>query len=423
MILAKKLFGLKGDIRRFIEEVGRYAQKNNFTAYLVGGFVRDLILKRDNLDVDIVVEVDAIKLARDFSKKKKIKAALHPQFKTATFFLGNGLRIDLATARKERYPQGGALPVVEPGVLRDDLYRRDFTINAMAVVINSARLGELVDYFGGFDDIQRKKIRILHDQSFWDDPTRILRAVRFEQRFNFTLEERTLRLLKIALKAGAASSVKPPRYFQEFKKILQEPQAPQKYIKRLQGLGALKFIDSVLYVSERIFGIFESIQENVLWFEKRFSNRRELDCWLIYFMPFFLNLSIRKTEAVLEKFNISRQDREKITASKNLKRDIKNLTRQNLKPSQIYKFLKPLSYENILFLRASASSALCKRRVDAFLLQLESIKPAITGEDLKRLGILPGQHMGRILNQVLCAKIDGAVRSYRDEVALVKQLT
>src|SRR3989338_6390276 len=172
------LYGLKKEIAALVREIGETADENRLTTYVVGGFVRDLILKRKNLDLDIVVEGDAIGFARAFSKKKHAALTVYEKFGTATLRLPSGLKFDIAMGRKEAYPYSGALPVVAAGFIANDLFRRDFTINAMAVVINPQRFGELIDRFGGLGDLQRKKIRVLHEESFADDPTRILRAVR-----------------------------------------------------------------------------------------------------------------------------------------------------------------------------------------------------------------------------------------------------
>ena len=171
---------------KLIRQIGQEAAQSGIKAYLVGGCVRDLLLKKRNCDIDIVVEGDAIIFSAYLSKRYNVKAHHYGQFKTATLFFPENIRIDLATARKEHYPRPGMLPVVAAGPIYDDLFRRDFTVNAMAMSIHPSSFAEMVDYFGGYEDLKNKKIRILHEKSFLDDPTRILRAVRFEQRFHFS---------------------------------------------------------------------------------------------------------------------------------------------------------------------------------------------------------------------------------------------
>ena len=178
-----------------LEEIGRKADEQGSLAYVVGGFVRDILLRRRNLDIDVVVEGDALLLAKMYAQQHQASLTIHNRFGTAVVKLTEGYRVDFATARKERYLHPGALPIVEKGVIRDDLFRRDFSINAMAVRINRDSWGQLVDEFGGLEDIKNKKIRVLHEKSFIDDPTRILRAVRFERRFKFIIEPGTREFL------------------------------------------------------------------------------------------------------------------------------------------------------------------------------------------------------------------------------------
>ena len=185
------------DIIRLIADE---ADKKGLSSYLAGGIVRDLILKKKNLDLDVVIEKNAVEIAQIIKRKLKGTIVIHPKFKTATLELSNGLRIDFATARHEYYSKPGALPTVKKGTLSEDLFRRDFTVNAMGLCINRSRFGQLIDEFDGLKDLKAKKIRVLHAKSFVDDPTRILRAIRFEQRFNFRIEPTTVSLLKEAIK-------------------------------------------------------------------------------------------------------------------------------------------------------------------------------------------------------------------------------
>ena len=205
------LFNLDGKLLAVIRKIGKEAGQKQFSAYIVGGIVRDIILKRENLDLDIVVEGDAACLARDLAKKWKGKVTVYKKFGTACLETPKGLCVDFAMARKERYAHSGALPAVRPGGLKEDLSRRDFTINAMAIAIDPGRFGRLTDAFGGLTDLSRKTVKVLHDRSFIDDPTRILRAVRFEQRFSFRMERQTLLLMKAALQRKIPSNVKPNR--------------------------------------------------------------------------------------------------------------------------------------------------------------------------------------------------------------------
>lgn len=234
-------------LQDLIRSIGALAQAKGMRSYIVGGPVRDLVLdlrakvpmrgRRQSpaiIDLDITVEGQGIRLAEAFAASHRgAKVVRYLAFGTASVHLPDGTLIDFATARKETYARGGAFPHVKPSGIKDDLLRRDFTINAMAVAINPSAWGKLIDPFGGMEDLKGKRIRVLHDKSFLDDPTRILRAARFKARLGLRMEAHTLKILKSAVKIKVLDSIKPQRYLKDFKKILQEP-------KSLEAIECLK---------------------------------------------------------------------------------------------------------------------------------------------------------------------------------------
>ena len=223
-----------------VHQIGVLADEVKMRAFLVGGPVRDLALGHKSVDLDITVEGDGMRLAGEFAAKHAgAKVTRYLAFKTATVILSDGRTIDFATARKETYVRPGAFPKVMPSGIRDDLFRRDFTVNAIAIALNLMRWGKIVDPFGGVSDLRAKKIRVLHNKSFIDDPTRIVRAARFAGRLRFTVEPKTLRFLKAAVNTKALDSIKPQRYGKEFIKIQKEDK-PAPAIKYLGSWGALK---------------------------------------------------------------------------------------------------------------------------------------------------------------------------------------
>ena len=414
-------FRLDRDILSILKTIGRKADEEGIPVFVVGGFVRDLILQRTNLDLDVVVEADAVAFAQRLTKDQDASLIVFKQFGTATVIFSKGRRVDLATARKERYAQSGALPLVEPGSIREDLFRRDFTINALAIRINKNRLGELVDDFKGLDDLKQKKIRILHDQSFRDDPTRILRAVRFEQRFDFQIERHSLKLLKSALDQGLVRHVKPERYFEEFKKILAEG-SPRKSIRRLYPLGGLDFLGIVFKDMSGTLEFMKKLEGIPAGFYKMFSHQRTIQYGLVYFMALVEGVSSLKLKKILKRFNFKRSDQDKILSCRERPRVVSVLKRKTLRPSQVFAALKPLSYETILFLRAKASSRIVMDRIDRFLKEYDFVKLTINGNVLKALGIPPGKAMGGILKVLLYTKVDGLIKTRDDELKKAEQL-
>ena len=225
---------------KIVSVSGQIAAQLGFKAYLVGGPVRDLMLKRTHTDMDITVEGNGIRVAEKFAAQyPDARIERYLAFKTATVYLSDRTVVDFATARKETYKKGGAFPKVEASHIKDDLSRRDFTINAMAIAIDPAQWGNIVDPFKGREDLRLKRIRVLHEKSFLDDPTRIVRAARFKTRFNFSLERKTMKILKEAISVGALETIKPQRYMKEFNKILKEPRS-QEAIQCLEFWDALK---------------------------------------------------------------------------------------------------------------------------------------------------------------------------------------
>jgi len=218
-----------------IEIVGKFADKLKLPAYIVGGPVRDKLLGIANHDMDFVVEGDGIKFAEELNKSLKGKLTIYRAFGTATIALKEK-KIDIVTARKETYKHPAAYPAVKPGTIKDDLFRRDFTINAMAISINKKSSGKLVDFYGGQKDLKKGVIRILHNKSFVDDPTRIFRAVRFSVRFGFKIEPHTKKLIKEAVSDGLLGEVNVGRIRKEIELFLKEKN-PKKCLETFSKLA------------------------------------------------------------------------------------------------------------------------------------------------------------------------------------------
>jgi tRNA nucleotidyltransferase (CCA-adding enzyme) len=220
-----------------LKSAGSVGDSYKYRVFAVGGFVRDLLLGIDNLDIDIVVEGDGMKFAQILSGKLNGSLIMHEQFGTAT--IQADCKIDIATARSEIYKTPAAYPSVKFGTIEEDLKRRDFTINAIAISLHSSGQAEIVDFFNGRKDLENGIIRVLHDDSFIDDPTRIFRAVRFEQRYNFEIDTHTQALIIDAIKAGMLDRLKKQRMEKEINFILKEQHAPSM-LKRLKALTGIE---------------------------------------------------------------------------------------------------------------------------------------------------------------------------------------
>ncbi|MBN2398143.1 MAG: CCA tRNA nucleotidyltransferase [Deltaproteobacteria bacterium] len=224
-----------------LRDAGMCAEGMGLSAYAVGGLVRDLFLRRETLDVDVVIEGNGLAFASRFAAGQGARLTLYKRFKTAHLVLPGDVKVDVATARTETYDRPAALPVVRPGSIRDDLFRRDFSINTLAACLNPGRFGDLFDPFGAMDDIRDGRIRVLHDGSFIDDPTRMFRAVRFEKRFDFRIEDATEILIRDAVSAGLVGKLSGYRIASELRLVLREGNPPS-IVRRLEELGVLSLV-------------------------------------------------------------------------------------------------------------------------------------------------------------------------------------
>jgi len=413
---------LPKDLQDLISQASSLAYSNNMAVYLVGGFVRDLILGVKNLDLDIVVEGDGIKFAEVLSQKLNVGLIRHRRFGTATVILKKHLKVDIATTRQEYYPEAAHLPEVTCGVLKDDLMRRDFTINAMAISINRQDFGRFIDCFGGRQDLADKKIRVLHNLSFIDDPTRILRAIRFEQRYNFKIEPKTLKLLREANELKMLERVQPQRLRDELILILKEGY-PLKPLNRIKELIKFNFINSGLSLSKKNLVFLKSVESQINWFKRKYPKRRQLDTWLSYLIGLIDPLNINNIKLICKKFVFRRGEEKRILAYKKLEPQfIKELSRDKIKASRVFSLLEPLSYEVIILIKAKFKNKNLEKHVKDFFEIYNGAHLYISGADLHKLGLTPGPYYQKIFHRVLSAKLNGLVKTKQEELALIRKI-
>ncbi|UCD55482.1 MAG: CBS domain-containing protein [Candidatus Omnitrophota bacterium] len=412
---------LPKQILDILHTIGNSADQGHYRAFVVGGFVRDILLGVKNFDIDIVIEGDAISFGRKLAKILKGSLVVYKKFGTSTIVMQK-FKIDFATARKESYEKPAALPIVKFGPLKDDLQRRDFTINAMAASLNKGSFGRLIDFFGGEKDLEHGVIKVLHDASFIDDPTRIFRAVRFEQRFGFRIDKYTQGLIKNAIQEGMFSKTQHHRIRDELILMLRE-EDPIKAILRMRELHELRFIHKKITIRKSTKYLFGRIKNCFEWYNKSSFRRRHIDLWLMYLMALLENLDFNDTKAICEKFGFRRSNRIRLlSCKKNAKRALKSLSVKSIRPSRIYNILEPLSFEEILFMRARTKNKLVLSRIREFFAEYNRVRIKIGGEDLKKLKIKPGPLYKKLLMEVLHKKIDGEVKTKKEELDFVKRL-
>lgn len=404
-----------------LKKVGLAAESLGFSAYLVGGIVRDIILGYENLDIDIVIEGDGIAFANHFAKDISARVKSHQKFGTAVILFSDGMKLDIATARTEYYKFPGALPTVEISSIKKDLYRRDFTINALAIKLNPEDYGILVDFFGGQRDLKDKVIRILHNLSFIEDPTRVFRAIRFEQRFNFKIGKHTSNLIRTAGKMDLFHKLSGSRLYAELVLIFSEAE-PLKASKRMSEFDLLRFIHPRLNFTKGIETLFKGIQETLSWFKLLFLEVN-IEKWLIYFMGMMDELKDNECSEACQRLSIPERLKEKILKGRNDARAIlyEFFKEKSMSPSNIYKLLKPIPLESILFIMAKAMDEISKRYISIYLTEFQKVKVSLNGRDLKAMGIEPGPIYKKILDRLLDGRLNRELRSKDEERRFVRE--
>jgi tRNA nucleotidyltransferase (CCA-adding enzyme) len=390
-----------------IRHIGQLSNKLNYSVYLVGGTVRDVLLNRPNVDIDLVVEGDAIALTRSLVKALGGKSKTHPRFGTANLSL-DSQNIDLVTARSETYEKPGALPVIKPGTLESDLTRRDFTINSMAASINTADFGEMIDYHGGLDDLKSGLIRVLHPKSFTDDATRILRAVRYEQRLGFKIEPDTEGWLVRDL--PMIDTISGDRIRHEIELMFKES-FPTKALKRADELGVLKPLSPSLDVNEWLKNKLDKVHEQGT------NGKLTSSIALLTY-----NLSEEEARGFLKRLSISGKTAQTIIEVHRIKKELKEVSAVNTPLSYIYRIFENFPLEAIEIVISAEETSVATTHLQLYLDKLSKTQPILDGEDLKKMGITTGRKIGNILKHLKNAKLDNKVQTRSDEERLVKLL-
>jgi len=376
-------------------------------AYLVGGAVRDLMLGIASPDLDIAVEADAHATARALAERLGGVVREHDRFATATVYLDANLWIDIAQTRTETYPTPGSLPVVNPAELVDDLRRRDFTINAMAVALRGDELGHLHDPHDGRRDLDDRVVRVLHDQSFLDDPTRLIRAARYETRLGFHMDDHSERLARDAVEIGAMKTLTGTRLRDALFLLLAEHDAPSA-LKRLHDLGVDRALDPALefdptLAASAAIGAGEVGADRVLAVLAALITRDPdaLDPWL-------------------ESLGLEREQRERVRrAARDAAALVEGLRAVELSPSAIYALLRDEPAEALALALALGVGP---EPILDWSTRLRFVRLDITGDDLIAAGIEPGPALGRALSETLRAKLDGEIDGREEELRYALQV-
>ncbi len=424
---------LSSQIFDLFTTVSDVAGELDVPVYVVGGFVRDLLMRLPNFDIDLVVEGDGIEFAKKLASRFGARVKEHKKFQTAVIIFPEDFKvsssvktpfkIDVATARWEYYEYPAALPTVALSSIKLDLFRRDFTINTLAIRLDPGGFGTLIDFFGGQRDIRDGVIRVLHSLSFIEDPTRVFRAVRFEQRYNFTIGKHTLNLIKNAVRLNVFARVSGRRLERELRLILSE-QNPLPAIERCAGLDILRFIHPELKFDDERRRIFDTTYDVLAWY--RLLYRPEpVRQWMTYLMALLSGLKYHEYMECIDRLSYSENLRQILVVQR--ERGLSALSRlerhPELKPGAVRALLDGLAPEVILHLLASVSDDRAGHWLSKYITTLQDVKIDITGNDLKEMGIAPGPVYRTIFDEVLRAKLDGKVKTRQDELDMALRLS
>lgn len=453
------------NVKKTLYLCSQAAEKLSLRIFLIGGAVRDLIAGKNHFDTDITVQGNAVEFAYFLEKIyclnqkncKLIKGGdchpdickikeIHESFGTVKIIFCLNSRyceqnkiihqplnkwiassqapsndnytpeveIDIASTRKESYPYPASLPQVEEiGCnLYEDVKRRDFSINSMALSLNKDTFGDLTDYLGGYKDIKEKKIRVLHPESFIDDPTRIIRALKFRVRFDYELDEFTKKLQENCLESGKFDNLCGERIKSELKQTFNLNKA--QILEIFMQENIYRLVDTNIKTSENLAETCESvILEYLNYINPDFI-------WLIYLGVLFSEFSGNKILKIAEKLYLSGVETAVLTEAKTLL-EKSNLIIKNLKNCanfEIYEFFEGFMPESILILIIKKSDL--KKKADLYLKELKDIKIHTTGQNLIDLGLKPGPVFSEILRMLLKAKINGEFSSKEDEEKFLK---
>lgn len=407
---------------RLVRTIAEEANTVGASLYFVGGFVRDLLLDQPVKDLDLVVEGDAIALARRLVSRYGGRIVTHRRFGTAKWILNEGERprhpiitapgvpdhIDLVTARTEFYEHPTALPEVEESSIKLDLHRRDFTINTLAIALDEDRFGQLLDFYAGARDLAERRIRVLHQLSFVDDPTRILRAVRFAQRLGFELEPRTRELLTNSLEL--LQRVSGDRIRHELDQIFAEPE-PERTLQRLQELGVLAAIDPALRVEDAAVERFRRLRASSLPPDPEF-----------YLALLAYDLSAVERERLAGRLMLPGETRALLRTVASVREAAPTLTQPELSRSALDRGLSEVDPRALELVALATDDARLRERLRLYLDELRPLRLTVSGHDLRSLGLPPGPIYGEILAAVRAARLDGIVATPEEERELLEKL-
>ncbi|MBQ7733061.1 MAG: CBS domain-containing protein [Synergistaceae bacterium] len=416
--LMEEAFSLK--TLSLLRRLGAKAQELGMKAYLVGGTVRDIIMGVRNVDIDISVEGDAEKLVTSFNEQG-CRSTLHGRYKTGTIIFPDGEKVDVATARREFYEYSAASPTVESASLKQDLGRRDFTVNAMSISLSEDNWGTLTDNYGGRADLKDKLLRILHNLSFVEDPSRVLRGIRLEQRLNMSFEDNTLRLLKSAVKGGLLECLSTARIRTELELISKE-HCFRKIVMRMRDLNVWEGLFPGMYVSEETGSRLHVMEHFMAQTAKHGVDFKGMK-WLVKMAVVMSDSKPEIKFAIMDRMNLNPNEREQLTKCFTQWPNVEKFCsgKRNAANSEAYLFLKDYGAVQLVYWLTCLKAPEARRLIITHLESWVDVKGSLTGKELQGMGF-KGKSIGDALNRVKLAIIDNQITTREQEIEFVQGL-
>ncbi|MBN2209506.1 MAG: CCA tRNA nucleotidyltransferase [Candidatus Coatesbacteria bacterium] len=412
---------LPEDLVQLLQLTGRIAGDLSTRAFIVGGVVRDILLGRKSLDIDVVIEGDAMRMAEALSPHAAGKLVFNRAFTTATVPLREGFHIDIAAARTETYEAPGALPTVSPAAIEQDLRRRDFTINSACASLTPASFGDVFDPHGGLRDMEIGLLKVLHDRSFVDDPTRIIRGIKYVNRFKFVFDHKTLELAEEAICDGCLKTISPHRLTDELRLLFVE-QTPWGAIWDLAQLCVLTSVSPYLSLSHNALPILQRIES----LESDLSDYlpEGYRAWLARLLLFMGNVPASELTSTLALFDLDKNEAsivsQFVTRGKDIASGLNGLDRAT--DSDLFELFSSIPAEAGVVIAATFRNKSAAGAFERYWSVLSKTRLEISGEDIKGMGIEQGPLVGEILRSVLAAKINEKIKGRQAELAMAQEL-
>lgn len=383
------------------------ADRLGYALYLVGGTVRDLLLSIPTADLDLTVEGDGVRMARGLSDAVGGKVTARSPFGTARVLAGDFV-VDVATARRERYPEPGALPVVIPSTLEEDLYRRDFTINAMAVALGGERWGELIDLNGGSTDLHARQMRILHSASFQDDPTRMVRALRYGHRLDFQIEAHTEFILR--RDAAGLGLVGGPRRWKELQRLLDEP-SPEGALLWAESLGLLPQLHHALHADRWLADTFAAA---------RSMQQAGLTLSTVYLCILAFRMSSQEQAELIAEFQLPAAKSRALQDMGSVMEHAPRLSEPGTKPSMVVQALQGVSLAALQACSVATDQPILRETLQNYLKRWRNVRPLLAAKHVISMGVPIGPALGERLAALRAARLDGLSATVEQEETLVR---